>query len=256
MRVPLVLGTAFRNAMGREWGAVMAGSRRNVALTTKLNLRRLQQSQNVAHLSAGRGREYFMFQAELIRWLRAPRLSEWQALLCGLAAIWIPSMVRMAVAGTVTGCEFTPYLPFVLICAIVLRWWQTGLVALGSVAVLGGLFGGAVGFQLPCFESAAGIFLASSGAMIGIAALLRHAIGASEKRGSDGSEGGIIFSLEKGEVWASWYGSGSPVLLGSQTNVCDMMKDFIEQEQVGRRLARRAGGTRFSSDSAHADSAV
>src|SRR6476469_3875471 len=173
----------------------------------------------------------------LIRWLQAPCLSEWQAILLGLAAIWIPSMIRLAVNGEVTGCEFTVYLPFVLICAVLLRSWQAGLVALGSVAVHGGLFSGGMGFQMACFEISAAIFLASSAVMIGIAALFRYMIGTYAKRATDDPMGGVVFSLEKGQVWASWYGSGSPVLLGSQPNVSEMMKDFLEQEHVARRLA-------------------
>jgi len=63
-----------------------------------------------------------------------------------------------------------------------------------------------------------------------------------EKRGVDESLGGIVFSLEKGQVWASWYGQGPPVLLGSQRKVGEMMKDFLAQEELARRLSQRAPG--------------
>lgn len=149
-------------------------------------------------------------------------------------------MIRLAVNGVVTGCEFTPYLPFVLLGAVLLRWWQAGIVALGSVAVLGGLFSGGRNFQLPCFESAALIFLGSSVVIIGIAVVLRYAVVTIAKRVTGHPTGGIVFSLERGQVWASWYGDGSPVLLGSQPNVSEMMRDFLEQEQVARRLTRSA----------------
>jgi hypothetical protein len=56
-------------------------------------------------------------------------------------------------------------------------------------------------------------------------------------RGSDESAGGIVFSLEKGEVWASWYGQGAPVLLGSQRKVSEMMSDYLAQERLGKRLS-------------------
>ena len=52
------------------------------------------------------------------------------------------------------------------------------------------------------------------------------------------SAGGIVFSLEKGEVWASWYGHGAPVHLGSQRKVSEMMEDFLAQVEVGKRLNR------------------
>ena len=103
-----------------------------------------------------------MLRAGLVRWLHAPPFVGWQALVCGLFAIWIPTIVRAEVKGVLTGCEFTPYIPFVLICAILLRWWQAGAVALGSVAIMGGLFGGADNFMLPCFTSAAGSFASPS----------------------------------------------------------------------------------------------
>src|SRR4051795_10374793 len=117
-----------------------------------------------------------MVRAELLRWLLGPRLSGWQVLFCGLIAIWIPTIIRLAVNGLVTGCEFTPYLPFVLISAILLRWWQAGAVALGSVAIMGGLFSDSHNFMLPCFTSAAGIFLASSAVMIGVPVGLRYLV--------------------------------------------------------------------------------
>jgi hypothetical protein len=153
-----------------------------------------------------------------------------------IMAVGIPTIVRVAVGGVVTGCEFTPYLPFVLISAILLRWWQAAGVALVPVAILGGMFGGTPAFALPCFFDAAVIFLTSSVVMIAIAVLIRHFILAIHNRGADESAGGIVFSLEKGEVWASWYGQGAPVRLGSQSKVSEMMEDFLAQVELGKRL--------------------
>jgi hypothetical protein len=175
-----------------------------------------------------------MFRAALSRSLREPLLSGWQALLFASLSLALPTAVRAAVEGTVSGCEFTPYLPFVLICAIVVRWWLAGLVALGSVAVLGGICEGSRHFQLPCFESAAGIFLASSAVMIGVPVLIRAVLASMQQ--PKGRDGGLVFSLEKGEVWASWYGYEEPVLLGTQRSVSEMMKDFLAQEELAKRL--------------------
>ena len=157
-----------------------------------------------------------MIRAGSTRWLIMPLLTGRRALLCALAAIALPTLVRVAFGGVVTGCEFTPYLPFVLVCAILLRWWQAGAVAHASVGIMGGFLGGSHPHDLGCFMSAAGIFLASSAMLIGIAVSIRHLISALRNRGADESAGGIVFSLEKGEVWASWYGHGAPVHLGSQ----------------------------------------
>ncbi|MFL6747925.1 MAG: hypothetical protein ACJ8E6_04435, partial [Sphingomicrobium sp.] len=153
-----------------------------------------------------------MVLTTVIRWLNAPPATGRLALLCGIFAVALPTAIRAAIDGVVTGCEFTPYLPFVLLSAILLRWWQASAVALASVAILGGLFAHPDHSYLsPCFLSAAAIFLASSAAIIGTVVAARRLLAASRFCGVDGSEGGIIFSLEHGEVLASWPGSGPPV---------------------------------------------
>lgn len=138
----------------------------------------------------------------------------------------------------VTGCEFTPFLPFVLIAAILLGWRSATMVALASVAILGGLFSGfpAGHMTQSCFLSGAGIFLASSGLIIGTVVGVRHALAKAQQRESDEAADGIIFSLEKGQVWASWHGNGQPVRLGSKKRVGAMMEDFLAQVELGNRL--------------------
>ena len=116
-----------------------------------------------------------MIRADLSRWLQVPPTTGPTALLCGILAVALPTIVRAAVSGAVTGCEFTPYLPFVLISAILLSWWQASAVALVSVAILGGLFVAPVeSLMAQCFISGAAIFLASSATMIGVVVLIRR----------------------------------------------------------------------------------
>ena len=177
-----------------------------------------------------------MLRSEWTRWLCGPPLRGYLALLCAIVAIGIPAALRFAVSGVVTGCEYTPYLPFILICAILLPWWYAAAAALATVGIMGGMFGGSPAFHLACFFDATVLFLTSSAIMIGIAVAIRGVISALQQRGADESAGGIVFSLEKGEVWASWYGQGPPVLLGSQRKVSEMMQDFLAQEQLGKRL--------------------
>ena len=180
-----------------------------------------------------------MSPADLNRWLRSPPLSGWAALAGMIAAVAIPTAVRGAINGDITGCEFTPYLPFVLGAAILLRWWQAAIVALSSVAIMGGLFQGLLLHPASCFTPAAAIFLGSSAVMIGLSIMLRRMAAAMQDRGRDESAGGIVFSLDNGEIWASWYGQGAPVRLGSQRKVSEMMKDFLAQVEVGKRLTHR-----------------
>ena len=182
-----------------------------------------------------------MFRASLNRWIRAPLISGWLALLCLIGAVAVPTIVRVAVNGVVTGCEFTPYLPFVLLSAIFLGWRQAIAVALASVAVLGGLFFGPSHalHAGPCFQAGAGIFLMSSALMLGIVVFVRGTV-AGLLGDPDAGSGGAIFSLEEGEVWLSRHGQGPPVCLGSQGRVSEMMKDFLAQEELGKRLISRS----------------
>ena len=51
--------------------------------------------------------------------------------------------------------------------------------------------------------------------------------------------GGVIFSLEKGQVWASWNGTELSVRLGSAAAVVAMMRDFMAQMELGERMVER-----------------
>lgn len=178
-----------------------------------------------------------MVRAGWIRWLQTPLATGWQALLVGGFAVWVPTVVRLRLNGVVTGCEFTPYLPFVLVCAILMRGWQAAAVALASVAIMGGVLGGSPAMPAPCFVSSAAMFVASSAVMIGIAVLVRRVIAAWLERGADEPSGGLAFTIDKGEVWASWYGHGRPMLLGSQRKVSETMRDFLAQAEGAKRGA-------------------
>jgi hypothetical protein len=51
-------------------------------------------------------------------------------------------------------------------------------------------------------------------------------------------EDAIIFSLLDGYVLASWPGTDASVRLGRHEMVAAMMKDFLAQDELGKRLAR------------------
>jgi hypothetical protein len=179
-----------------------------------------------------------MIRARLTQWVHEPPLTGGLAILCGIGLVALPTGLRAAVSGVVTGCEFTPYLPFVLLAAILLRWPLAGAVAIGAVSVMGGFFVYPLR-DAACFASSAGIFLAGSAIIIGTIVLARRVMASIQSRGSDETSGGIVFSLEEGQVWASWYGQGPPLVLGSQRKVAAMMKDFLAQVELGKRLNRR-----------------
>jgi hypothetical protein len=50
---------------------------------------------------------------------------------------------------------------------------------------------------------------------------------------------GIIFSSLDGYVWASWPESNATVRLGRHEIVAAMMRDFLAQDSLGKRLDRR-----------------
>ena len=172
-----------------------------------------------------------MNRTRLFRWLLAPALKGPLALISLIFAVAIPTLTRLAVHGTVTGCEFTPYLPFVLLSAILIGWPHAGLVALSAVAILGGLFVAPIKghIDMPCFVSGTAIFLASSAILIGIVVLMRRMLGAALGRNLDESANGIVFIVDRGDVWASLRGSGPPVRIGSKATVEATMKDFLSR---------------------------
>ena len=53
----------------------------------------------------------------------------------------------------------------------------------------------------------------------------------------------IIFSSSDGYVWASWP-SGGEVKLGPNEVVATMMRDFLAQDALGKRLTTRYSGDR------------
>ena len=171
------------------------------------------------------------------RWLHAPAITGWPALVIAIIAVAFPTLVRALLDEYVSGCEFTPYLPFVLLSAILLGNRHASAVALGSVSIFGSLFAGPLENVLgnPCFFWAAATFLAASAMVISLLAALRTG---PDKRPAHEQPRGIIFSLEQGQVWASWLGGAPPVNLGSAERVGEMMEDFLAQVAVGKRLNR------------------
>ena len=143
---------------------------------------------------------------------------------CAILAIALPTGFRAAIDGVVTGCEFTPYLPFVLLAAVLIGSWQAAAIAFISVGILGGLFASSSRmFDMPCFISAAGSFVVSSAVIIAFVMLVRRVLAGAHAHASTDQFGGVVLSLEQGDVWASWYGQGRPVRLGSQRKVAEML---------------------------------
>ena len=84
-----------------------------------------------------------------------------------------------------------------------------------------------------------GIFMLASALIIASVELPRQVPKKIVCSAPDKDPAGIVFSLEKGQAWVSWYGEKCPVRLGPQGEVADMMEDFLAQLEVGKRLAGR-----------------
>ena len=174
-----------------------------------------------------------------------PSASGSRAIFWVIVAVAVPTAVRESVQGIVSGCAMVPYVPAVVLAAIFLGWRYAAMVALVSAIVADALFMG-VGHSLlegPCDIFGTSLFLLSSAMIIGSVEIVRAELGKlSGLHGRSERAGGIVFSVENGQVWASWYGQDKPVHLGQQHEVAEMMQDFLAQVELARYLAERNRG--------------
>ncbi|MGZ8347251.1 MAG: DUF4118 domain-containing protein [Allosphingosinicella sp.] len=169
------------------------------------------------------------------KWLRTPPLTGGRAIVAAVAAVALPTLIRESVDGVVSGVGFTPYLPFVLLSAVLAGWRHATLVALVSATIADLLF---VGPAYQLLEGPSDVFgfitfLVSSALIIVLVQVFRSL---AEDWSRPDSAGGIIFSVEGGHAWASWSDAGSVVRLGAQDEVAEMMQDFLAQLELGKRL--------------------
>src|SRR5690348_9836623 len=137
-------------------------------------------------------------------WLEKPLITGRHAFVCSIAALVIPTMIRCTVDSEISGVAFSPYIPFVLLTAVLLGWKYATGVALAS-AIIADLL-----FIDPRFEPLAGptdafgilIFLVSAALIIFVMQAARLAIGTQRTPVLCGNaRTGLIFSLEKGQAW-------------------------------------------------------
>ena len=175
----------------------------------------------------------------LSRLLLAPPATGRRALVYGVALITIPTFIRLLIGLYIDRLPFLPFLPFVIVAAIVLDWKWAVATALGSWIIADLLFIG------PRFQLNFGayeligftIFFASTLLLIALAKAVRVIVENSLRPARpDGIAAPVVFSLEGGQAWASWYGSHSWVRLGPESEVAEMMRDFLAQRELAKRL--------------------
>jgi len=171
--------------------------------------------------------------------LEKPTVTGTLALGWAIAAVVVPTAFRLLFDHAITGVAFSPYLPFVLFAAIFLGPRHAAAIAAASAIVADLLF------IDPRFVPLAGptdlfgmaVFLATAALVIMLVQTARHIVEACVKPAPCGeNQTGIIFSLERGQAWATWAGCQKPLRLGPQGEVTDMMQDFLAQIEVGNRL--------------------
>lgn len=179
-----------------------------------------------------------MRHAQFIRRLVAPSVTGYQAIGLGAALITIPTLIRAAVDGIVTGCEFSVYLPFVLVAAVLMEWRYAAAVALASVGLADYVFMQHVAFfSGPCDVYVVGVFLTASAFIIGLVQIIRASFaGIITTDRSEFASGQVVFSLENNRAWAGWHGHRTMVQLGSKDEVAEMMEDFLAQLELAERL--------------------
>jgi hypothetical protein len=175
----------------------------------------------------------------LRKWLVTTPIAGKPALWFAAAAVGLPTLYRMSLDGIVMGIGYCPYLPFVLFSAVLLGWRQAAVIALISVAVVDVLF---VGQRFHLFEGPTDMlgdlgFLVASALIIALVQAIRTAF---EDLVGPTVAGGVIFSLKDGQAWASWATAGYHLRLGPQDDVAEMMKDFVAQVELGKRLNRKS----------------
>ena len=181
--------------------------------------------------------------AYMKKWLLAPPVPARWAPAVALAALAVPTLARLLVDGAVSGVAFTPYSPSVLLCAVLLEWRYAALVAVASALLADALF---IGPRYQLVEGPTdwfGIFLFLLNAVLIICVVQAIRSLARDWRrthATDEPSHGLVFSLARGEAWASWYGADARVRLGPQEEVAAMMEDFLAQLEVGKRLSRAA----------------
>jgi hypothetical protein len=172
-------------------------------------------------------------------WFLAPPVTGIRAVIYSLGAVALPTIIRASVQGPVSDAALLAYVPFILLAALAVEWQYAAAVALAS-ALLGTYL-----FIEPRFVFMAGptdtfsviLFLIGSALIIKLVHDLKGVLVDVPGSPAARHRGGIVFSAEAGDAWASWQGHSCSVRLGSQEEVAEMMQDFLAQRELGKRLS-------------------
>jgi hypothetical protein len=155
-------------------------------------------------------------------------------------AVALPTVIRLGMSAHMDTRACTIFCPFVLATSILCGWRYAIAMAAGSAIARNTIIGATYTFHFATSDIAAlSTFLGFSAFAILVVQLFRITAARSLRQaGAEARASGIVFSLDSGQAWASWYGIDAPVRLGPEDEVVQMMEDFIAQAELGRQLKR------------------
>jgi K+-sensing histidine kinase KdpD len=155
-------------------------------------------------------------------WLFTPPLQGIWAVAVSVVAVALPTVIRLGMSPLIDDEACTIFCPFVLATSILCGWRYALPVAIGSAISCNTILMGppyTFHFQRSEIEGL-GIFLFYSACVILVVRLFRATARRSLRQaGAQERASGIVFSLDEGQAWASWYGIDAPVRLGPQDEV-------------------------------------
>ena len=172
----------------------------------------------------------------LVRTLQRPPLTGARAVLFGLAAVAIPTLIYKVAVGNGVALAFIVYVPSVVLAAVFMRSWHAALLVLACAAAGDWFF---LEQQNQITFSASDlvgvpIFLFSSALILGGVRAIKSLLHAAFSPNAAPSN--VLFSEEKGHAWAHWHGDRPSLPLGPHEEVADMMEDYLAQVELGKRL--------------------
>lgn len=174
-------------------------------------------------------------------WLSKAPLEGGPAVALSLVAVAIPTLIRLTIFTEMNDFQCITFCPFVLATAVLAGSRFAIAVGVGSAAICDTLMGPRYMFHWDEPDLVGmSIFVAYSFLVIGFVHLVRRQCERSRGRKAIAEPSrGLVFSLEAGEAWASWHGTGAPVRLGAEEEVASMMEDFLAQLELGKKLESR-----------------
>jgi hypothetical protein len=176
--------------------------------------------------------------------LQRPPLTGAAAILFGLAAVVVPTLIHDVVRSSGTGLAFIVYVPSVVLAALFMRSWQAAFVAF-ACATAGDWFFLEQSDRITFSASdliGVPVFLASSALIIGVVRAINSFV--HEYFLPSATPDKVIFSEEKGHAWAHWHSDRPSLPLGPHDEVAEMMEDYLAQVELGHRLTGKARESR------------